>query len=233
MNRWNKALAVTVGMLGVMTLALYSERFSLENADGNSIVVSNKPCVVLDAGHGGDDPGKIGIHGEQEKDINLQIAQRVRMYLEQNDISVVMTREDDQGMYDRKATNRKVRDMKNRIELMEETEPEVVVSIHQNSYPQEEIHGAQMFYYKTSDQGKRLAEILQESFCSRVDAGNKRQIKPNDSYYLLKKTRFPIVIAECGFLSNAEEAARLSDKEYQDRVSWALAMGIMQYLNEL
>ena len=121
--------------------------------------------------------------------------------------------------------------MKRRIEIMEEAAPDLTVSIHQNSYPEEYVHGAQVFYHEDSGEGQKLAAFIQQQFVKSVDPGNKRQIKANDSYYLLKKTSVPIVIVECGFLSNYEEAGKLVTEEYQDKVAWAVYMGIMNYLN--
>lgn len=193
-------------------------------------VQEEKPCVVIDAGHGGMDPGKVGINGELEKDINLQIALRVKQYLEANDVKVVMTREDGEGLYDMDSSNKKAQDMKRRIATIEEASPVLTVSIHQNSYPEEYVHGAQVFYYNGSVEGQRLAEEIQSMMIEKVDPDNKRQIKANDSYYLLKKTGSPIVIVECGFLSNGEEARKLLDEKYQDRLAWAIQMGIMRYM---
>lgn len=198
--------------------------------NGNSVKIE-QPCVVIDAGHGGEDPGKVGINGALEKDINLEISLLVKNYLEQNDIRVVMTREDGNGLNDANASNKKVQDMKRRIALIEEAAPLLTVSIHQNSYPEEYVHGAQVFYYSGSTQGERLADSIQKQMVKRLDPENKRQIKANDSYYLLKKTGTPIVIVECGFLSNREEAELLCTAEYRDRVAWAIHMGILQYLN--
>ncbi len=152
--------------------------------------------VVIDAGHGGDDPGKVGINGAEEKDVNLQIAELVKMFLEAGDVDVVMTRESDEGLYDAGAPNKKVQDMKRRIALIEETAPVLTVSIHQNSYPEEYVRGAQVFYYTGSAQGQMLAQSIQSRLVESVDPENKRQIKANDSYYLLKKTDVPIVIVE-------------------------------------
>jgi len=198
---------------------------------GSASIKIQQPCVVIDAGHGGEDPGKVGINGALEKDINLQIALLVKQYLEQNDIRVVMTREDENSLNDANASNKKVQDMKRRIALIEEAAPLLTVSIHQNSYPEEYVHGAQVFYYEGSTQGKQLAEVIQNQFVKRVDPENKRQIKANDSYYLLKKTQTPIVIVESGFLSNQAEAEKLCTREYQERTAWAIHMGILQYLN--
>lgn len=190
-----------------------------------------KYCVVIDAGHGGADPGKVGINGVLEKDVNLKIARKLKRILEAQDVRVVMTREDENGLYDEGASNRKVQDMKRRIALIEEAQPHVVISIHQNSYHEESVHGAQVFYYNASAAGKTLAGLIQKRFLVNVDSENKREAKGNDSYYLLKKTSCPIAIVECGFLSNREEAEKLNSEIYQERAAWAIHMGVMQYLN--
>ena len=190
------------------------------------------PCVVLDAGHGGDDPGKVGYYGVPEKEINLSITQKLKEYLEAADVSVVLTRETDEGLYDADTDAKKAQDIKRRVAVIENAGASLAVSIHQNSYPEEYVHGAQVFYYENSAEGKALAELLQQNLVQHLEPENTRQIKANNSYYLLKKTRIPIVIAECGFLSNAAEALLLSDPVYQDRVAWALHMGILQYLNQ-
>ena len=200
---------------------------------GRNVVNGEKPkhLVVIDAGHGGMDPGKIGINDVAEKEINLSIALKVKKYLEFNDVKVVMTRETDKGLNDPEVSNKKVQDMKRRLALIEETAPELAVSIHQNSYPEEYVHGAQVFYYGDSQKGKQAAELLQAQFVDKADPDNTRQIKPNDSYYLLKKTSVPIVIAECGFLSNQEEAEKLCSDAYQEKIAWAVTVGILQYLS--
>lgn len=122
--------------------------------------------------------------------------------------------------------------MKRRIALIGEAEPALTVSIHQNSYPEEYVHGAQVFYYEGSTQGEQLADCIQTQLVEKVDPDNTRRIKANDSYYLLKKTDVPIVIVECGFLSNSAEAEKLCTQEYQERVAWAIHIGILRYLNQ-
>ena len=107
----------------------------------------------------------------------------------------------------------------------------LTVSIHQNSYPEEYVHGAQVFFYETSVEGKKLAEAIQTRLVQDIEPENKRQVKANDSYYLLKKTPTPIVIVECGFLSNQEEGEKLCTDLYQEKVAWAIHLGILQYLN--
>ena len=232
-HRLLAAAAVAVFLGGLLWAAGQAEKAVWkEGALRGSGTEGKKACVVIDAGHGGDDPGKVGINGAKEKDINLQIAFRVKEYLEENDIDVVLTRTSGDGLYDDGASNKKVQDMKRRIQLIDETAPEVTVSIHQNSYPEEYVHGAQVFYYNGSMEGQRLAESIQSRLIEMVDPENNRRIKANDSYYLLKKTEIPIVIVECGFLSNSREAERLCQESYQDRVAWAISMGILRYLNQ-
>ena len=191
-----------------------------------------RPCVVIDAGHGGADPGKVSVDGSLEKDINLVIAQKLQKFLQMQDVDAVLTRESDDGLYDADASNKKVQDMKNRVELIEQRQPALTVSIHQKSYHEEYVHGAQVFYYANSDKSKELAERIQQVMAFELDRENARQAKANDSYYLLKKTSTPIVIVECGFLSNYEEAQKLSSDLYQEKVAWAIHLAVMQYLNE-
>ena len=121
--------------------------------------------------------------------------------------------------------------MKKRCEVINEAKPNLVVSIHQNSYHEEGISGGQVFYYKDSENGKRLAEIIQKRFDFVLGDKNKRLAKPNGNYYLLLHVKQPIVIVECGFLSNWKEAKALNTEEYQERMAWTIHMGIMEYLN--
>ncbi|MEY8338561.1 N-acetylmuramoyl-L-alanine amidase [Lachnospiraceae bacterium 62-35] len=190
-----------------------------------------KAVVVIDAGHGGNDPGKVGVDRSLEKDINLQIAEKLKKYLENSDIEAVLTREDDRGLYGAKDSRKKSADMKNRVKLIEKAKPDIVVSIHQNSYHQEDVSGGQVFYYGKSENGKKLAEILQKRFDYVLGDKNTRFAKANNSYYLLLHVKEPIVIVECGFLSNWAEAAKLNTEEYQDRLAWTIHMGIVEYLN--
>lgn len=188
--------------------------------------------VVIDPGHGGEDPGKVGRNGAKEKEINLAIALKLKGYLEANDCEVFLTRQGDTVENVQKSGSKKVSDLNRRIQIMEEVRPALAVSIHQNSYPQEKVHGAQMFYYKGSEAGRKLALTMQDSLRQRLDAENRRAAKENTDYYLLKNSPVTCVIAECGFLSNEAECTALSEQEYQDRIAWSLAMGVLRYLAE-
>ncbi len=227
----NQNRILKLAMLGILLFSMFV--VAREGAVYvNSVQVENKKsvCVVIDAGHGGTDPGKVGVNDQLEKDINLKIARILKQFLQAEGITVVMTRENDAGLYEEDASNKKVQDMKKRLEIIETANPVLVVSIHQNSYHEEYVKGAQVFYYETSQNSKRLAQILQEQL-RNLDPENSRQCKGNDSYFLLKKTTKPIVIVECGFLSNREEAEKLSTELYQEKMAWNIHMGIMKYLN--
>jgi N-acetylmuramoyl-L-alanine amidase len=167
----------------------------------------------------------------KKKEINLQIAKKLKVLLEQQDLEVRMTREEDQGLYEEHSSNKKVQDLKNRCELINGMNPDCVISIHQNSYHEEPVKGAQVFYYKNSVEAKELAEDIQEKLISYVDPQNRRQAKANESYYLLKRTSAPVVIVECGFLSNWAEAKLLQEESYQSQIAWAVALGVQRYLN--
>ena len=188
--------------------------------------------IVVDAGHGGFDSGKVGIGNILEKEINLAIARKVQENLEAAGIEVVMTRESDQGLYDENEENKKQQDMKKRCEMINESGADLAVSIHQNSYTEEYVCGPQVFYYETSQKGKELAQILQETLNEKLDIARPREIKADNTYYILKKTQIPTVIAECGFLSNTEEAEKLTSEEYQEQVAEAVCEGILQYLKK-
>ncbi len=186
--------------------------------------------VVIDPGHGGFDPGKIGINGVYEKDINLAIAKELKEILEQNDCKVVMTRTEDTGLYAEGESNRKIADLRKRCEVIDSCQPDVVISVHQNSFSQESSKGAQVFYQTTSKEGKELALLLQKQMVASLDPKNHRTAKANSDYYMLKNTAGVMVIVECGFLSNSEEAELLCREDYQRKVAWAIALGTMQYL---
>ena len=186
--------------------------------------------VVVDAGHGGFDSGKVGINGALEKDINLEIARKVQQKLEQAGIATIMTRKTDQGLYDEGEENKKQQDMKRRCSVINESEADLAVSIHQNSYTQESICGPQVFYYETSVKGRNLAEILQETLNQNLEIVRPRAGKANDTYYLLRKTEIPTVIVECGFLSNTEEAEKLMKDAYQEKIAQAICEGVQKFL---
>ena len=189
------------------------------------------PLILVDAGHGGSDPGMIGVGGLEEKGINLSISLLLRDTLEKSGYSVIMTRGEDKGLYDSSAANKKAQDMQRRIAMIRDHMPVLSVSIHQNSYHDAGVHGPQVFYYESSVEGKKLAEAVQSSLNDLLEVDRPRKVKGNTSYYLLKRSSGTLVIVECGFLTNPEEAQKLQTKEYQEKVAAAVSEGIRTYLN--
>ena len=225
-----------MAILFLMAVFLISQRageLTLDNREAMAEASGKKhPVVCVDVGHGGNDPGKIAVDGTPEKEINLSIAKKLRDYLEASDVEVILTREDDRGLYEETDTQKKTADMRNRCAKINEEKPDLMVSIHQNSYHQEAISGGQVFYFSNSEEGKKLAEILQKRFDYVLRDKNTRLAKANGSYYLLKNVKCVSAIVECGFLSNWEETKKLKTEEYQDRLAWTIHVGILDYLNQ-
>jgi N-acetylmuramoyl-L-alanine amidase len=201
-----------------------------ENKNVLNITQKNtKERIVIDAGHGGFDPGKVGTAGTLEKDINLSIACKLKEKLVDSGYEVIMTREDDRALGGESNSSKKLSDLKSRVSIINEQKPALAVSIHQNSYSAN-TKGAQVFYYKTSEESKEFAAVLQSTIKETLADGNERTEKGNDSYYMLKKTEGIFAIVECGFLSNPDEEALLQTEEYQEKMAEAIAEGMETYL---
>jgi len=201
-----------------------------ENSFQNKTNTSLSPTIIIDAGHGGPDPGKVSESGTLEKDINLTIALHLKKLLETQNISVIMIREEDKDLAT-ETNKRKLSDIKERVNIMENSNADMVISIHQNSYPDPNVYGAQCFYPSNSEEGKKLATIIQNQIITSTNQTKIREIKSNDDYYLLKHSPIPIVIVECGFLTNPEEETLLLTEEYQRKMAWSIHLGILQYFN--
>lgn len=187
-----------------------------------------KKTVLIDPGHGGFDPGKLGTSGENEKNINLEISDKLQAYLEQSGSFVIATRSEDEALADSKN-----KDLKERKNLANTSGADIMISIHQNSFPKGRAKGAQVFYYNSSKEGKFLAQCIQDKLREFVDPSNTREIKANTDYYILRTTEIPSVIVECGFLSNIEEEQKLNTQKYQEKIAWALYMGIIEYFENI
>lgn len=221
-------IELAVAVLFFAMLVLISRTINKEVVSAK--LENKEQMVLLDAGHGGSDPGKVGVNGVQEKDINLVIAKLVKERLEGQEIEAVLIREEDEMLSGEGEGSKKLEDMRARVDAINSNQPNLTVSIHQNSYEDASVSGAQVFYYSDSKEGQKAAEIMQKSLLA-VDEANTRQAKGNDSYYLLKRTKVPTIIVECGFLSNPVEADKLADEEYQMQMAEAICQGILEYLN--
>lgn len=193
----------------------------------------NMPCVVIDAGHGGFDPGKVSGDGVLEKDINLQIANKLKKELEGHGIFVVMTRKADVGLYQEQSKGKKSEDMRNRCKVIEEADPVCTVSIHQNSFTDTSVYGPQVFYYHTSEEGKVLADTIQAGLNGDLEIAKPREEKENHDYYILKRSSSVTVLVECGFLSNPKEAQLLASEDYQKKIAKSICGGIIVWLEKI
>lgn len=211
------------------------EKSDAESDGENAQVMEggDRGTILVDPGHGGRDPGMVGVDGLEEKGVNLGIAEKLQELLAVQGFRVVLTRTGDYGLYDEDTSNKKAQDMQRRCALIEEEKPLVTVSIHQNSYSDSSVCGPQVFYYEHSAEGKELASLIQEQMNSQLQIARPREIKSNDSYYILKRSPSVTALVECSFLSNPEEAAKIQTEEYQEAVAKAIGDGVLEYLGEV
>lgn len=228
-NSINRVIGFVI--VGLVLLAAVIETGRSVYTWSQQAAKQSRYTIVIDPGHGGNDPGKIGINDVSEKDVNLAISLELKEILEQNDCRVVMTRQKDEALYQAGDTNKKVADLRARCQMINDSGADAVISIHQNSFTAESSRGAQVFYRASSQEGKKLADILQTQLVSGLDPDNRRVAKANSDYFMLKNTTATMVIVECGFLSNSKEAELLTQASYQRRVAWAVALGVLQYVS--
>ena len=191
-----------------------------------------KKTVIIDAGHGGEDCGTIGTSGVYEKDLNFEISMKLGDYLTAAGYNVIYTRTEDRLLYT-DAENikgiRKISDLKNRVAIANSYSDAIFVSIHMNSYGASSCHGLQVYYSKNAEGSRTLAESVQTSVKNKLQHSNNRTVKEGSELYILENSSNPAVIIECGFLSNPEECEKLSEKEYQKELSFAILCGIIDY----
>lgn len=199
------------------------------------LIPTGNRVIVIDAGHGGRDGGAIGRNGTVEKNINLEIAKKLKAYIEENGDTCVMIREIDEGLYSEYKTGetKKSQDMKKRKEIIREYNADALISIHLNSFPQAQYYGAQVFYPRGDKESEILAKYTQEELVKTLNRNNKRVEKSTDNYYIILNNDIPSVLVECGFLSNPEEEKLLSNDEYQSKIAWAIYCGVMRYFTSL
>lgn len=189
------------------------------------------PVVILDAGHGGEDPGAIGVDGTFEKDLNLIMVNKISEYLKLAGVDTVLTRQDDKLLYKPEENikgQKKMYDLKNRYLIACEHERSVFVSIHMNKYSDGKYKGLQVYYSKNNKSGKDMALDVQKAVCEYLQKGNERQIKEGRNIYLLERLMCPAVLIECGFLSNEEDCRNLCDNEYTDKMAFLISYAILE-----
>jgi len=187
--------------------------------------------IIVDAGHGGIDGGAIGKNGTIEKNINLEIAKKLKAYIENHGDTCIMVREVDEGLYSYETKKgKKAEDLKNRKQIIKENKADLFISIHLNYFPDSKYYGAQTFYPSNDLESEKLAKAIQNQLIKILDRNNNRVAKPNNTYYILKDNQIPSVLVECGFLSNPEEEYLLNQEDYQNKIAWAIYCGILDYL---
>ena len=196
-----------------------------------SLPISGK-TIVIDAGHGKPDEGAQSSTGTTEAAINLKIALKLQNLLEQSGTTVMLTRSDENAIYDidsKTLKQKKISDIHNRVKIGNESSADIFVSIHLNKIPQQQYDGWQTFYREGSSEGQKLAVSIQNSLNNAIQKENNRLAKTIDNIYIIKHVEIPITIVECGFLSNPEEEKKLLDDEYQNKLAWGIYNGIIEY----
>ena len=199
-----------------------------------SLPVSGK-TIVIDAGHGKPDEGAESRSGTTEAEINLKIALKLQNLLEQSGSSVILTRSDENAIYDIDAKTlrqKKISDIHNRVKIGNESSADIFVSIHLNKIPQQQYDGWQTFYNSNSTEGQKLAVSIQTNLNEAIQKENKRVAKSIENIYIVKHVQIPTTIVECGFLSNPDEEKMLLEDEYQNRLAWGIYNGIIDYFYE-
>ena len=200
--------------------------------DASSDKIKTK-TVIIDPGHGGIDGGTSAADGTLEKDLNLKIALKLNDMLKSMGINTVLTRTEDISIHNESAKTirqKKVSDIKNRLNIMNNTDDAIFVSIHQNHFSDSKHSGTQVFYSKNNPCSRVLADSIRLPVISYLQPDNTREIKPSGTdIYLLYHAQIPAVMVECGFLSNKPEAEKLKDEEYQRKIAFLIALGIVDY----
>ena len=231
-------------MMCMFFLALYAFSFKIANEE---LIINKKTIetvstsvtdkiVIIDAGHGTPDEGAESKNGVTEAQINLKIAFKLQKLLEQSGCKVVMTRTDENEIYDEGSntiSEKKISDMKNRVKIGNESNADIFVSIHLNQIDQTDCYGWQTFYNKINENSKILATYIQNNLNQIIQKENKRIPAMLNTVYLMKNVKIPITIVECGFLSNQEEEKLLQTDEYQEKLAWGIYNGINEYFNNI
>ena len=207
--------------------------YKLKETAGTAITTT---CIIVDAGHGEPDGGAVSASGIKESDINLQIANKLRDELAIKGYQVIMTREDENNISGLNGNETirsiKTKDISNRVNLANKSGADFMISIHMNKYEDPKYYGWQTFYSKSSEQGKMLAECIQESIKETTGVENEREALKIEGIKIIDKTTIPVVIVECGFLSNQAECEKLQDPTYQSQLVQGIINGIGSYLSK-
>ena len=227
-----KRLGIIAGLLLIAVFAFTFQKADLSNTVQTVTLPVSGKVIVLDAGHGKPDEGAQSSTGTTEAETNLQITLKVQSLLEQSGSTVILTRSDENAIYDLDKTTlreKKISDIHNRVKIGNESSADIFVSIHLNKISQQQYWGWQCFYKQNDEKSTALAKSLQQNLNDAIQKENKREAMRLDNVYIMKHVEIPISIVECGFLSNEEEEKLLLTDEYQDKLAWGIYNGIMDY----
>lgn len=236
-----RATRVLVGLSLVLVIAtasvigLVSRMYGEQIIGASSDALPYEKIIIIDAGHGGEDSGAVGVTGALEKDLNLEIALEIGRAFEEKGYVVVYTRTDDRLLYNEDENIygiRKISDLKNRCKVAERYPDSILVSIHMNSFGSSKYSGLQVYYSEKNEESRTLADYIQNRVVSDIQKDNKRAIKSGGDMYILENVTNPAVLIECGFLTNEEECKKLSEKEYQKELSFSIVCGIIEYIDK-
>jgi N-acetylmuramoyl-L-alanine amidase len=212
------------------------ENTNTDTSQQNTVATTATPVsgktIVVDAGHGVPDEGAQSSRGTTEAETNLNIALKLQNLLETSGSTVILTRSDENAIYDldsKTLKEKKISDIHNRVKIGNESSADIFVSIHLNKIPQQQYWGWQCFYNSGNEQSIELAKQIQANLNEAIQKDNKRVSMKLDTVYIMKHVEIPISIVECGFLSNPEEEQQLLDDEYQNKLAWGIYNGITDY----
>ncbi len=231
LNKKRIFISLLTVLISAFAFQMSNVNRTLNSLETVALPVSDK-VIVIDAGHGIPDEGAQSSNGTTEAQINLKIALKLQSLLEQAGSTVILTRSDENAIYDlnsKTLRQKKVSDIHNRVKIGNESSADLFVSIHLNKVPQEQYWGWQCFYKDGDENSKKLAKLLQENLNEAIQKENKRVEMRIDNVYIIKHVEIPISIVECGFLSNEEEEKQLLNDEYQNRLAWGIYNGIIDY----
>lgn len=244
-NKKRIQIIISALLVGIFTFSLQiannNQKGEKNKNQNNEIVIQTTATpvsgktVVLDAGHGVPDEGAQSSNGTTEAETNLKITLKVQNLLEQSGCNVILTRSDENAIYDLDAQTlkqKKISDIHNRVKIGNESSADIFVSIHLNKIPQQQYYGWQCFYKPNDENSIKLAKLLQENLNKSIQKENKRVAMKLDTVYIMKHVEIPISIVECGFLSNPEEEKQLLENTYQDKLAWGIYNGIIEYFYE-
>lgn len=226
-RRWCRVSVAMVLILSVLGGAVHLPRMAVQDDSEALALALLGKVIVIDAGHGGFDPGAIGASGVQEKDVNLAISRRVAGLLRQVGAQVVETRTEDMALAETKSA-----DIRRRVEIAEEVAADLFVTVQANSIPDGRWRGAQVFYARGSVEGEGLSESIQDSLAA-VLKNTDRKAKSIDNIYVVNRLAIPSIVVETGFLSNSDEEFLLADSSYQQLVAYAIFLGIIGYYSDV